>query len=65
MAKYRVYIERTITQWAEVLVEATSYEEADVKAYDMAAAGDVDFEPDCADPDLEIMSVDLVDEEAD
>ena len=65
MAKYRVYLERSITGWAEVEVEAADDQEAADIAWEMADAGDVDFEPHYVDPDLEIMSVDLVDEEAD
>ena len=64
MAKYRVYIERNITEYAEVEVEAASEEEAGDKAWDMACDGDVDFEWD-SEPTLEIMEVDLVEDDAD
>ena len=65
MAKYRVYIERTTVEWAEVEVEAVHEREAEDIVWDMAIAGDVDFKPDCPDPDLEIQDVELIEAEAD
>lgn len=65
MAKYRVYIERTIREWAEVEVEAVDEQEAEDIVWDMACSGDVDFKPDCPDPDLDIQDVDLIEADAD
>lgn len=64
MAKYRVYMERTIIEYAEVDVEAESEEEAGDKAWDLACEGDVEFEVDFA-PELEITDIDLVEGSAD
>ena len=64
MAKYRVYMERITTEWAEVFVEAADEDEAGDKAWDKACDGDVDFEWD-SEPTLEIMEVDLVEADAD
>lgn len=64
MAKYRVYMERTITEYAEVDVEAESEEEAGDLAWDLACDGDVDFEADFA-SELEITDIDLVEGSAD
>lgn len=65
MAKYRVYIERTITEWAEVEVEAVHEREAEDIVWGMACDGDVEFELDLPDPTLEIISVEPVEEDAD
>lgn len=65
MAKYRVYIERTIREWAEVEVEAVDEQEAEDIVWDMACSGDVDFKPDCPFPDLDIQDVDLVEADDD
>ena len=64
MAKYRVYMQRSITEYAEVDVEAESEEEAGDKAWDIACNGDVDFEADFA-PELEITDIDPVEGSAD
>ena len=64
MTKYRVYMQRTITEYAEVEVEAESEEEAGDKAWDMACDGDVDFEADFA-SELEITEVELIEADAD
>ena len=64
MTKYRVYMQRTITEYAEVDVEAESEEEAGDKAWDMACDGDVDFEADFA-SELEITEVELIEADAD
>lgn len=64
MAKYRVYMQRSIVEYAEVDVEAESEEEAGDKAWDMACDGDVDFDADFA-PELEITDIDPVEGSAD
>lgn len=65
MAKYIVYLERTITENAEVVVEAGSEEEAKELAHDRICEGDVDFEADCFDFDVDIISVDIIEGSAD
>ena len=65
MAKYIVYLERTITENAEVTVEAASEEEAKELAHDRICEGDVEFEADCFDFDIDILSVDIVEGAAD
>ena len=62
MAKYRVYMQRSIVEYAEVEVEAESEEEAGDLAWDMAC--DVDFDADFA-SELEITDIDLVEGSAD
>lgn len=62
MAKYRVYMQRSIVEYAEVDVEAESEEEAGDTAWDMAC--DVDFEADFVSK-LEITDIDLVEGSAD
>lgn len=64
MAKYRVYMQRSILEYAEVDVEAESEEEAEDKAWDIACDGDVDFNADFA-SELEITDIDLVEGSAD
>lgn len=64
MAKYRVYMQRSIVEYAEVDVEAESEEEAGDKAWDIACDGDVDFDADFA-SELEITDIDLVEGPAD
>ena len=64
MAKYRVYMQRSIIEYAEVEVEAADEEEAGDKAWDMACAGDVEFDPDFA-PELEIIEAEILEGEAD
>jgi len=64
MAKYRVYMQRSITEYAEVDVEAESEEEAGDLAWDMACDGDVDFDADFA-SELEITDIDLMEADAD
>ena len=62
MAKYRVYMQRSIVEYAEVDVEAESEEEAGDLAWDMAC--DVDFDADFA-SELEITDIDLMEADAD
>jgi hypothetical protein len=65
MAKYIVYLERTITENAAVAVEAASEEDAKELAHDRICEGDVDFEADCFDFDIDIIGVDIVEGDAD
>lgn len=60
MVKYIVTLERTITEYAEVMVEAGSEEEAKELALDRVCEGDVEFEADCFDFDVSIVHVDFV-----
>lgn len=64
MAKYRVYMQRIITEWAEVEVEAVHDREAEDIAWGMACDGDVDFDPDF-EPELAITEVELIEADAD
>ena len=63
--KYIVSLERTITEYAEVVVEAASEEEAKELAHDRICFGDVEFEVDCFDFDVSITHVDFVEGPAD
>ena len=66
MVKYIVTLERTITEYAEVMVEAGSEEEAKELALDRVCEGDVEFfEADCFDFDVSIVHVDFVEGSAD
>ena len=64
MAKYRVYMQRSIMEYAEVEVEAADEQEAEDKALDMACEGDVEFDPDFA-PELEITETEILEGDAD
>lgn len=63
--KYIVSLERTITEYAEVVVEAASEEEAKELAHDRICEGDIEFEADCFDFDVSITHVDFVEGAAD
>jgi hypothetical protein len=63
--KYVVYLERTITENAEVVVVAESEEEAKELAHDRICEGDVDFEADCFDFDINITHIDFFEGSAD
>ena len=62
---YIVSLERTITEYAEVMVVAASEEEAKELALDRICEGDVEFEADCFDFDVSITHVDFVEGPAD
>ena len=64
MVKYIVTLERTITEYAEVVVEAGSEEEAKELALDRVCEGDAEFESDCFDFDVSIVHVDFVEGDA-
>ncbi len=65
MAKYIVYLERTITENASVEVEADSEEDAKDLAHDRICEDDIDFEAYSFDADINIISIDIVEVAAD